>query len=86
VVYEALDVHRYFTGEQQLLLIELFGHFLLKGLVEKLPEYDDERQYNEESQNERRGSKELFLLERANKALKHEVIYCQKRGKVKGEN
>ena len=85
VIDEFLDIHRHFAGEQKLLFVELPGHFFLERLMEKLSEDDDEGEDDEERQDDYRGSQELFLLEGADKALKHEVIYCQWRAKVKEE-
>lgn len=53
---KALDVHRHFAGEQQLLFVELPGHFLLERLMEKLSEDDDEGKHDEEGQDDYGGS------------------------------
>ena len=83
---KAFDVHCHFTGEQKLLLVELSGHLLLKRLVEELSKNDDKRKDKEKRKDEERGSKKFLLLEDENKTLKHEVIYCTRRGNVKQLN
>jgi hypothetical protein len=86
VIDICLDIHRYFTGKQQLLLVELFGHFLLQRLVEELSKNDDKRKDKEQHEDKQRGGKKFLLLENENKALKHGVIYCTKRWIVKQLN
>ncbi len=75
MVGKTFNVHRHFTSKKQLLLIELICHLLLKRLLKKLTENDDERQYNEENENEPRGGEDFLLPEIADKTLKHRVIY-----------
>ncbi len=83
MVDKAFDVHGHFTGEQQLLSVELARHFFLKRLVEKLSENDDERKHDENGQDEHGGSKYLLLFEDADKTLQHAILYFTKRRNVK---
>ena len=82
-VDETLDIYGDLPGQQELLLVELFGHLLLERLVEELAKENDERENDEEREDEDRRREQLFFPERPDNTLKHEVIYCQKRGKVK---
>jgi hypothetical protein len=83
VVEEAFYVQRNFAGQQELLAIELSGHFFLERFMKELAEDNDDGQHEEERQDKRHGGEQLFLAQRAEKALKHGLMYFQRRGNVK---
>jgi hypothetical protein len=59
---EALNVHCNFTGQEELLLVELVRHFLLERLVKELPEDDDYGKDQKQGEDKSRGGEELLLL------------------------
>ena len=65
VVDKAFDIDRNFPGEQELLLVELSGHLLLKRLVKELAEDDDEGKNDEQRKDESRGGEKVLLLQSA---------------------
>ena len=62
MVHKALDVHRYFAGQQQLLLVELFRHLVLERLMEELSKNNDKRENNEQGKDENRRREQLSLF------------------------
>jgi hypothetical protein len=79
-----LDVDGDLARQQKLLLVELFRHLVLKGLVEKLSDDFDERKHEEQRKDERRRGQQVQLFQAADNVLKHKLIYFETRGKVKG--
>jgi len=55
MVDEAFYVHCHFARQQELLLVELNGHFFLEGLVKELSENDNKREYEQKRQDDYRG-------------------------------
>ena len=51
--------------------------------MKELAEDNDDGQHEEERQDKRHGGEQLFLAQRAEKALKHGLMYFQRRGNVK---
>jgi hypothetical protein len=49
-------------GKEELLLVELIGHFFLERLVKELTEDDDEGEDDQKGQNDPRGHEELLLF------------------------
>ena len=74
VVGKTFNVHGNFTCQKELLLVELFGHLFLQGLMKELSEDDDEREDEDESKDESCGRTEFLQLCGSDNALKHGVI------------
>jgi hypothetical protein len=83
MIDETFYIYSHFTGEEELLLVELTGHFLLERLMKELPQDDDEGENNEENENKPCGGEVFLLFYDTEDALKHRVIYSQNRQKVK---
>jgi hypothetical protein len=81
MVDEAFYVHCHFARQQELLLVELSGHFFLERLVKELSENDNKRKYEQKRQDDYRGGYKFFLFEDVNDTLNHELIYIEKLGK-----